>query len=117
MGVITAWIAELIIITMRDTKKGASNEILGFPLPADYLASFVIYGVLGALPPAASTFAGVTAWGFTIATFLNFVDPTLSKQSTSSSTTSTASPPTSATAVSPTPAVIPNAQTTGVPNG
>lgn len=114
MGVISAWMAELIIITLRDVKKGSTNSVAGFPLPADYLASFVIYGALGALPPAASTFAGVTAWGFTIATFLNFIDPTLNKQSTKSSTTATTSSATStsATPQSPAPAVKPAVQTT-----
>ena len=86
MGVITAWIAEMLIITARDVKKGASNNVAGFPLPADYLASFAIFGVLGALPNSASTFAGVTAWGFVIATFLNFVDPTLGAQNQANGT-------------------------------
>jgi hypothetical protein len=89
--VITAWLAELILITMRDVKKGSTNSVAGFPLPADYLASFGIFGVLAALPPSASTFAGVTAWGFVVATALNFFDPTLNKAGNANGTGTAAS--------------------------
>jgi hypothetical protein len=71
--------AELVIITLRNAKSGAKDNVAGFPLPADYLATFAIFGVLGSLPESASTFATVTGWGYVVATFLHFVDPTLQK--------------------------------------
>lgn len=84
-GVTTAWIVQLGIITYRDMKKGATNNIAGLPLPADYLASFAIFGVLGLIPGDAAKVAGVAAWGFVVATFLNLFDPTLAKKTAGSS--------------------------------
>ena len=89
-GVTTAWLAELIIITARDFKKGATNQVGGLPLPADYLASFAVFGVLGLATGDAGKVAGIAAWGFVIATFLNLFDPTLSKSQPSSTTQPTA---------------------------
>lgn len=109
MGVVTAWLAEMVIITLRDVKKGATNNVAGFPLPADYLASFAIFGVLGALPDSASTFAAVTGWGFVIATYLNFVDPTLNKSTTAQPAASAATP----TSAQVAPATIPAAHVAG----
>lgn len=109
-GVTTAWLAEIIIITTRDIKAGASNTVAGLPLPADYLATFAVFGVLGALPASADTFAAVTGWGFVIATFLNLFNPTLTKTPSTSSNLTSASTGASTTASSsgPAPATIPS---------
>lgn len=108
-GIVVPWLAEMIIITIRDLKKGSTNNVAGLPLPADYLASFAIFGVLGALPESANTFAAVTGWGFVIATFLNLVDPTLNKAgqpngTAPAATASTATPPPGSVAPASTPA-------------
>lgn len=75
MGVLTAWLAEMAIITWRDvTKKVPDHTINGFPLPADYLATFLIFGTLGLVPKdngGAYKAAALAAWGFVIATYLN----------------------------------------------
>jgi hypothetical protein len=77
-GVLSAWLVEVGLITYRDLKAGSTNTINGLPLPADYVATFVVFGALGALAevPAARNFAGITAWGFVLASVLNLVDPT-----------------------------------------
>lgn len=91
-GVTTAWIAQLIIITYRDLKPGSTHNIGGLPLPADYLASFAIFGALGLIGGDAAKPAGVAAWGFVIASFLNLFPsklvPSTSSSASSSATTS-----------------------------
>ena len=80
IGVLSAWLVEVGLITWRDFKRGSTGNIAGLPIPADYLATFVIYGALGMLGhgsnPDRTKLAGITAWGFTIATALQVVDPT-----------------------------------------
>ena len=45
MGLFAAWIAEVAIVTWRDLSgKDPSHTVKGFPLPADYLATIVIFG-------------------------------------------------------------------------
>ncbi len=77
-GVLSAWLVEIAIITYRDVaKSNGQNQIYSLPLPADYISTFVVYGALGAVSEvqSASTFAGLTAWGFTIATLLRLYTP------------------------------------------
>ncbi|MDE1882000.1 MAG: hypothetical protein KGI89_15810, partial [Euryarchaeota archaeon] len=74
-GILLAWLAEVSIITWRDlTGKAPNHTVAGFPLPADYLATFLVYGTLGLVPRdnvGASRAATLTAWAFVIATYLN----------------------------------------------
>lgn len=112
-GVVAPWLAELILITIRNTKKGASDNIAGFPLPADYLATFAIFGVLGALPSSASTFAAVTGWGYVVATALNLFDPTLNKAGDANGSGTAAS--VGGVSTSSTPAKNPNSGTAPAP--
>lgn len=75
----TAWLAEVALITYRDFKKGSANNLSGFPLPADYLATFAIFGILGLFDGASSSrLTGAIGWGYVVATFLNLFNPTLS---------------------------------------
>ncbi len=70
-----AWLAEVGIITWRDLKPGSGHSIAGLPLPADYLATFALYGALGLVPSSnrgASRAAALVGWGFVVATFMNF---------------------------------------------
>lgn len=103
MGIVSAWLAELILITYRNSKQAAPDNVAGFPLPSDYLASFAIFGVLAALPDSASKLSGAIGWGYVTATFLNLFNPTnpLGKTSTSKTSSSTSSTGTSATTVTP----------------
>ncbi len=79
-GVVLPWMIELGLITYRGyKKKGTTNLVGGLPLPADYLASFAIFGVLGLFSGSAQKPATAVAWGYVAATFLNLFDPTLSK--------------------------------------
>ena len=72
------WAAELVLITYRGAKnKGFEDApIKNVPLPSEYAATFVIYGILAALPGQAQRPAQVFGWGLVVATFLNLWDPT-----------------------------------------
>ena len=106
MGITTAWIAEMILITYRNQKSGAPDNVAGFPLPADYLASFAIFGVLAALPDSASKLSGAVGWGYVVATFLNLFNPTnpTGKKAAATTTASTTSTKTATVTPASTPA-------------
>ena len=75
-AVLTAWLAEVGIITYRAVKLNASQgagTLAGLPLPSEYAATFLYYGGLSLVSPSsgASQVVGALAWGMTIATFLN----------------------------------------------
>ncbi len=94
MGVFSAWLAEVVIITWRDlTGKAPNHTVAGLPIPADYLATFVIFGALGLVPKdnvGASRAATLAAWAYVVATYLNvapsIVNPTNTKATTSNQT-------------------------------
>jgi hypothetical protein len=91
-GVVIAWTVELGLITYRGFKKGAKQNVGGLPLPADYLATFAIFGVLGLFSGVAEKPATAVAWGYVAATALNLFDPTLNKAPTTVQGTDTPSP-------------------------
>ena len=70
-GLLLAAFVEAGIITWRDLSK---DKVL--PLPSDYVAVAIYFGMLGLLPSSASTVAGALGWGMVVATFLNLFDPT-----------------------------------------
>lgn len=78
-AVLAAWLTEAVIITWRDVSgKAPDHTINGLPLPADYLATFILFGGLGLIPKSnvgASRFAAALAWGYVVATYLNVVNP------------------------------------------
>lgn len=90
-GVLAAWLVEIGLITWRGIKSSSpTGSISGLPLPADYLATFVLFGGLGALAKTkASGLGAAIAWGLVLATYMNIVDPAnpLGSKSTSSTTT------------------------------
>jgi hypothetical protein len=99
MGVLAAWLAEIGIITWRDlTGKDPTHTINGFPLPADYLATFVVFGALGLVPSSnqgAARAATLAAWAFVIATYMNALPTALNPSGAAvakSATPGTASP-------------------------
>ena len=109
MGVLAAWLAEIGIITWRDLtgKAGPNHTINGFPLPADYLATFMVFGALGLVPKdsPASGAATLAAWAFVVATYMNALPGVLNPTGApvaSGSTAGSASPtPTSSSTIQP----------------
>lgn len=77
----SAWLAEVVLITYRAVKQPAASGSAGtqsvpnLPLPSYYAATFVIYGALSFLPESAETFAALVGWGFVVATALNLYEP------------------------------------------
>lgn len=73
-----AWITETILITYRGaagTNKPV-QAVAGFPLPSQYVASFIVYGALSLIPgPNGQRVAGLFGWGVVAATFLNLWNP------------------------------------------
>lgn len=81
-----AWALELLLISLRDlgvtlpgklafTSKG--HTVNGLPLPADYLATFIIFAPLSALAETrAKSLATAIAWAYVLATLLNAIDAT-----------------------------------------
>ena len=92
-AVLLAWVTEIGIITWRDlTGKEKSHEIAGFPLPADYVATFVIFGALAFVPKSnqgASRAAALGAWAYVVATYMNAVPAMLNPSGSQTSTTKT----------------------------
>ena len=94
MGVLLAWAVEIGLITWRDlTGKDPTHVINGFPLPADYLATFLVFGTLGLVPKdnaGASKAATLAAWAFVVATYVNALPTALNPSGTPSAKGSTA---------------------------
>ena len=76
--VLSAFVAELVLITYRGVSKDTTkqNPLAPLPVPAAYAGAFVVFAVLSTLPGRARTPAGVFAWGLVIATALNFYTET-----------------------------------------
>ena len=89
-AVLTAWLAEVGIITLRSFK--SEGTLAGLPIPSQYLATFALYGSLSLVKAGsnAAKFAGALAWGFTIATALNYFNPTNPLKSGKPASTTTA---------------------------
>lgn len=82
-GLVTAWLAEVVIISYRATQKGTNEGTAQVPLPrpSQYAASFLIFGVLGMLPDRFQNVATMVGWGLVVATFLNLYNPIKAGQS------------------------------------
>lgn len=102
MGVLLAWLTEIGLITWRDlTGKDPNHTINGFPLPADYLATFLVFGTLGLVPKdnvGASRAATLTAWAFVVATYMNALPTALNPSGTPKTQGST---PTKSSTITP----------------
>ena len=93
MGVLLAWLVEVGLITWRDLSgKDPTHVIQGFPLPADYLATFMVFGTLGLVPKDSpgSKAATLAAWAFVLATYMNALPNALNPSGTPGAKTSTA---------------------------
>ena len=76
-GLLSAWIAEMVLITYRGSKSGstASNPIPHLSLPSEYASSFIIYGALAFVPGEGQRVATAIGWGLVVATLLNLYTP------------------------------------------
>lgn len=74
---LSAWLAELVLITYRGAVRGstANNPIPHLPVPADYVGSFIIFGALSFIPGEGQRVAGLVGWGIVVATALNLYNP------------------------------------------
>lgn len=80
-GLALAWMAEAGLMTYRIVHTGRPAEAGGgrAPWPADYIATFIVFGglsLVGELGAGWDQVATVTGWGLVVATVLNLVDPT-----------------------------------------
>jgi len=83
---LAAWAFELLLITLRDIGvtlpgglafKSSGHSVNGLPLPADYVATFVVFAPLSFLADTrARGIATMAGWGLVLATLLNAVDAT-----------------------------------------
>lgn len=80
-GLYSAWLVEVVLITYRATRPGSNQgtRSLPWPLPAEYAATFVIFGALGLVSGRGQRVASLVGWGFVVATLLNFWDPKTGK--------------------------------------
>ena len=78
-SVLSAWLAEIIILTYRDTQQKKKNPVSlpipGLPLPSVYASTFVIYGSLAFIPGQGQRVASAVGWGIVLATVLNLWSP------------------------------------------
>lgn len=79
-GLALAWMAEAGLMTYRIVNAGRPSEAGGgrVPWPADYVATFVVFGGLSLVAEIGGGWdqvAAVTGWGLVLATVLNLVDP------------------------------------------
>jgi len=91
-GVLSAFMAEIILITYRGAKAGKLTKDLPvghLPVPADYVGAMIIFGLLSALPGDLKRPAGVMGWGLVVATALNVLSASIGGPKT---TTATAQP-------------------------
>lgn len=96
-SLLLAWAAEIGIITYRDLTGSpawkAQHTVASLPLPADYIATVLIFGSLGLAGKSsqgAKTAANLFGWAVVIATFLNVMPGVPKTNSTSTSTTTAA---------------------------
>ncbi len=74
-GLLTAWLAEVVIITYRTVSRGSTGPISHLPLPSTYVSTMIVYGGLGLLPESANVFSTAVGWGLVVATVLNLWQP------------------------------------------
>jgi hypothetical protein len=87
-SVLVPWGVELALITARNLgvnipgskpwATGSAHKVAGLPLPADYLATFLIFMPLAIAGdnPQFGSIAALVGWGYVLATLLTSLDPT-----------------------------------------
>lgn len=77
MPSITApWLAELVLISYRSVRQEKRP-----PLPAELLASFVIFGTFSLIGNSQPRIAAVLGWGIVVATALNLAPEVVAPKS------------------------------------
>jgi hypothetical protein len=76
-GLLSAWIAEMVLIAYRGAKNGttATNPIPHLSLPSEYASTFIIFGGLAFIPGEGQKVATAFGWGIVIATLMNLWNP------------------------------------------
>ena len=76
-GLLSAWVAEMVLIAYRGAKTGstANNPIPHLALPSEYASTFIIFGALAFVPGEGQKVATAIGWGLVAATFLNLWNP------------------------------------------
>jgi hypothetical protein len=95
-GLLSAWVAEMILIAYRGAKSGstANNPIPHLALPSEYASTFIIFGALAFIPGEGQKLAAAIGWGLVAATFLDLWTPggTVKAASSTASETAPAAP-------------------------
>lgn len=96
-GLLTAFLAEVALITYRNVKPGISvptDAPIPAPLPSVYAAPAIAFGLLGLVPSRGQSVAGMIGWGLVAATFLNLfvLDPKTGAVSVNKPTAAPAAP-------------------------
>ena len=74
------WLAEIVLITYRGfANKEDVRPVAFLPVPADYAASFIIFGALSFAGGGLRKPAVIFGWGVVVATFLDLWDPKTGK--------------------------------------
>lgn len=81
-GLLSAWLAEVVLVTYRVFHNGAKDLPLPMPLPSTYTSTMVIYGALGLAPESWNQATTLFGWGLVVATLLNIWTPGKSNTNT-----------------------------------
>lgn len=78
-GLLTAFLAEIVLISYRNLAGGGTQvpatAPIPLPLPSQYTAPIAVYGVLALVPAGGQQIAGLVGWGLVVATALNLWNP------------------------------------------
>ena len=76
-ALLSAWVAEIVLIAYRGAKSGstANNPIPHLALPSEYASTFIIFGALAFIPGQGQRVASAVGWGRGVATFLDLWNP------------------------------------------
>ena len=66
---------ETVLVTWRAVQDGKNLPVAYMPLPSTYTSILIVFGGLSLLPDSAKQVQSIAAWGFVIATALNFWTP------------------------------------------
>lgn len=76
---LTAFLAETVLITYRQYAGGGvqvpTSAPVPLPIPASYTAPIIAYGALALIPGEGARLAGMIGWGLVVATLLNLWNP------------------------------------------
>lgn len=102
MGLFSAFIVEVGLITYRSLKGGGlkvpATAPIPLPLPSYYVSAVFVYGALGLVPGRAAPIAGLIGWGFVVATALELFNPGAANDAAASKASTAATLKTATTA-------------------